>query len=234
VATGGNTDGTSLGDQCGDYTRTTGDLYIGDASSGSYAWSYTELYGNGCAKPFHLYCFRRDVGGAIRPPVQEGRRVFVTSQPYVMTSTGTANPTVFCQKEADNAGLPNAASFVAFLATSSTPAIKLLRSDGPPWKRLDEVVVAGQVSDFANGKLLAPVNAGPDGVTYLPNRVWTGATDPSAPGTATCNDWKSPTLSTPALVGDSRTTARPSWFSLGDLGTVACNDRDTHLMCIEP
>jgi hypothetical protein len=234
VATGGNTDGTSVGTQCGDYKDLAGDLYVGDASSGSHAWSYSKIVPGGCGSPFHLYCFRSDVGLEIAPPPQDGRRIFISSKPYVMTSTGTSNPTVFCQKEADAAGLPDATSFVAFVATGSTPAIKLLKTEGPPWKRLDEVVVAGQVSDFTGGKLLAPVNVGPSGMTYLPNRVWTGGTDPSAPGTATCNDWKSGMTGQSALVGDSRTTAVPPWFSLGDTGLVPCNDTNTHLMCIQP
>jgi hypothetical protein len=228
VATGGTTDGVASGDQCHGYTSTAGNLFIGDASSGSHAWSNTQVVPGGCASPFHLYCFRSDMNaGAITPPVQAGRRVFVTTGPFVISPT--ANPNVFCQEEADDAGLPQA--FVAFLATSTTPAMNLIASQGP-WKRLDEVIVANQANDFATGKLLAPFSLAPDGVTYRPDRVWTGATDPTVPGTATCSDWSVPTTS--ALVGDGRTTAAPAWFSLGNTATIPCSDPNTHLMCLEP
>jgi hypothetical protein len=232
VATGGNTDGTTLGDQCTGYTRTTGNLYVGDASSGSYAWSYAQLVPGGCSSPFHLYCFRSDVSGGIRPPAQAGRRVFVTSRPYVMSGGGAADPNVFCQEEADDARLPNPQGYVAFLATSTTPAMNLIASTGP-WKRTDDVIVASQATDFATGELLAPFSLAPDGVTYRPDRVWTGATDPTVPGTATCNDWGG-AVATSALVGDGRTTAAPAWFSLGDTAAIPCSDPNTHLMCLEP
>ncbi len=234
VATGGSTDGPALGNQCEGYTKPAGDLYVGDASSGAYAWSYTELVKDGCAQPHHLYCFRTDEGAELTPPGQSGRRVFISSKPYAMTSGFKSDPNVVCQKDADAAGLPSAARFVAFLATSTVPAIKLLGGSGVPWKRLDEVVVASQEADFATGKLLAPINLGPDGVTYLPNRVWTGAADPTALGTATCGDWTNPPASASGLVGDSRTTAAPPWFSLGSRAAVSCASTDTHLMCIEP
>jgi hypothetical protein len=229
VATGGTIDGRASGDQCTGYTSTTGNLYVGDAASGSHAWNYAQLVPGGCARPFHLYCFRSDMlAGAITPPVQAGRRVFVTTGPYVIS--GTANPNVFCQKEADDAGLPNPQGYVAFLATSTTPAMKLIASTGP-WKRTDEVIVANRATDLATGNLLAPFSLGPDG-TYRPDRVWTGAGDPTGPGTATCNDWSG--AATSALVGDGRTTATPAWFSLGDTATIPCSDPNTHLMCLEP
>jgi hypothetical protein len=231
VATGGTIDGVALGDQCTGYTRTTGNLYVGDASSGSHAWSNTQLVPGGCARPFHLYCFRGDVGGTvpITPPVQAGRRVFVTNGPYVIS--GAANPNVFCQKEADDAGLPNPQGYVAFLATSTTPAMNRIASTGP-WKRPDGVIVANQAADFATGKLLAPFSVAADGKTYRPDRVWTGAANPTVPGTATCKDWTGATAA--ALAGDGRTTAAPAWFSLGDTAAIPCSDTNTHLMCLEP
>jgi len=233
VATGGSTEGTALGDQCAGYTKAAGDLYVGDASSGAYAWSHTELVKDGCALPQHLYCFRSDAPAELTPPGQGGRRVFVSAKPYLIASGSTSNPDTLCQKDADSAGLPSPTRFVAFLATSTVPAIKLLGNNAGPWKRLDDVVVANQAADFANGKLLAPVNLGIGG--FLPNRVWTGATDPTAPGTATCNDWKTVSSSAAGIVGDSRTTAAPQWFSLGgSRGAVSCGSADTHVMCIEP
>jgi hypothetical protein len=227
VATGGDKGGRALGDQCNGYTRTTGNLYVGDASSGSGAWNQTQLVPGGCASPFHLYCFRSDMNaGAITPPAEAGRRVFVTTRPFVIG--GPANPNVFCQEEANDGGLPNPQGYVAFLATGTTPAMNLIASTGP-WKRLDDVIVADQATDFATGGLLAPFSLAPDG-SYRPDRVWTGAANPTVPGTATCNDWMGATAA--ALAGDGRTSAAPAWFSLGD--TIPCSGSITHLMCLEP
>src|SRR5262249_35155137 len=42
VATGGNNDGTNFGAQCGNYTTTTGGMYIGIAGAGSEYWAYNQ------------------------------------------------------------------------------------------------------------------------------------------------------------------------------------------------
>jgi hypothetical protein len=233
VATGSNQDGSNLGSQCGDYASTVGPLYVGDAAAGSLAWSMTELHDDGCSQPQHLYCLRSDGPSAdLMPPAQPGRRAFLSQQPFVI-GNGTT-PDQLCRAEAGSANLANPASFVAFIATSSTPASKRLLSSGPPWKRFDEVLVARQAADFAKGKLIAPIDLASDGATYLTSQVWTGAADPSTPGTATCDDW-TVSLSTTgkAIVGDPATSATPDWFNFG--GPIAlCSDTTMHLLCIEP
>ena len=93
--------------------------------------------------------------------------------------------------------------------------------------------MANEAADFATGKLLAPFSMAPDGVHYRPDRVWTGAANPTVPGTATCNDWSGSVQATSGLVGDGRTTAAPAWFSLGT-AAIPCSDISTHLMCLEP
>jgi hypothetical protein len=232
VATGGVTDGTNPGiSQCEDYSVPKGDLYVGDASSGSYGWNYTQILKEGCATEMHLYCFRSEgPSGEYLPPKLEGsRRIFVTSRPYLVGKDING----LCQDDAKNAGLLNSANFVAFVAMTGTPATGRIGDTGP-WKRLDEVIVARQPADFANGTMLAPVNLFPDGITYASSNVWTGATKPNIRGTtATCGDWTdgSPT----GLAGDSRTTATPDWFSPPNtVANVPCSDQTTRLMCVEP
>lgn len=232
VATGSNQDGTSMGAQCEDYTNVVGSHYVGNAAAGSQVWSMTELHGDGCARPYHLYCFRSDALVAdIVPAPQPGRRVFLSQQPYVIGNG--ISPDQLCRTEAALANLGSATPFVAFMATSSTPATKRLNPSGPPWKRFDEVLVARQASDFGQGKLLAPIDLAADGVSYLSSEVWTGAVSPTELGTATCGDWTTTLSLSPAIVGYPASSASPEWFNFG--GPIApCSDPNTHVLCIEP
>jgi hypothetical protein len=148
VATGGLSDGSAFGSQCGDYNSPTGGLYVGDASDGSYAWAMKELDSSGCGQPYPIYCFRSDgLAADTIPPPQPGRRIFVSAKPFVPGSS--VSPDQMCQADAASANLANASQFLAFLATSTTPAIKRLGASGMPWKRVDDVFVVRQISDFA-------------------------------------------------------------------------------------
>jgi hypothetical protein len=231
VATGGNADGTASGSQCGDYTSPSGDLYVGDAAAGSNSWAMRQLDSGGCARAYHLYCFRGDGPIAdIVPPAQPGRRIFVSTQPFVPGSSIGADQ--MCQADAAAANLANANQFIAFLATSTTPAMKRIRAGGLPWKRADNVFVVRQITDFANGKLMATPGLVASGSLYSNVQVWSGASDASVPGSATCLDWTSGLATSKGLVGDSATTVAPDWFSIGI--TAPCNDGNKHVVCIEP
>jgi hypothetical protein len=233
VATGSGPDGYGIPGTtgyCKDYTTGEGTLSAGDASSGSSVWSRNVEDPSGCNSEQRLYCFRTDSNpGPIVPAPQNGRRVFVTSQPYLLG--GSAAPDELCGKEADAANMDPAA-FVAFLATTETPAMKLVNLTGMPWKRLDGVFIVNQPADLGDMKLLAPIDALADGVHYTPSsRVWTGATEPKAPGTATCGDWRGVSGTIPAIVGDNSTSTTPDWFNFAT--RVTCRSETTRLMCIE-
>ena len=130
VATGSGPDGNPAGTQCADYKDPAGDLFTGEASSGSAVWSSRGLTSAACGSAQHLYCFRSDLAVAvITPAPQPGRRVFTTATPYVVGST---TPDEFCWKDADAAGITDPKSFVAFVATSKTPAMKLVSLTGAP------------------------------------------------------------------------------------------------------
>ena len=232
VATGGNADGTAFSSQCGDYTSLSGGVYVGDAAMGSNYWAMRELDSTGCSGSYHLYCFRTDgLAADIVPPPQPGRRIFVSAQPFVPGGSLGADQT--CQAEAAAASLANASQFVAFLSTSTTPAMKRIRASGMPWKRADDVFVVRQISDFANGKLIATPGLVANGSQYVTAQVWTGASDPTLLGTGTCQDWTANAATLSGLIGDGATTAAPDWFDIGGV-SVPCNNPNLHLICMEP
>jgi hypothetical protein len=231
VATGGNVDGTALGSQCNGYTSLSGGLYVGDAATGSGYWAMRQLDSVGCGGSYHLYCFRGDgLVADVVPPVQPGRRIFVSAQPFIAGGSIAADQ--MCQADAAAANLANASQFLAFLSTSTTPAMKRIRASGQPWKRADDVFVVRQISDFAEGKLIATPGLVANGSLYSNVQVWTGASDPTVPGSGTCQDWKAGPATVSGIIGDGATTVAPDWFSTGI--TVPCNNSDMHLVCIEP
>jgi Divergent InlB B-repeat domain len=232
VATGSNQDGSYLGAQCADYTSPTGSIYVGNAAAGSLEWSMTELHSDGCSRSYHLYCFRTDDQSAdLTPPPQPGRRVFISQKAF--TPSTATSPDQACQTEAASANLTNPAGFIAFVATTTAAALQRLSATGSPWKRTDDVMVVRQLSDFGAGKLLAPLDLGPDGVSYTTSQVWTGASNPTVQAGANCGDWTSNAASTQGMIGAPSSSAAPDWFSFGGLATP-CNDTNTHLICIEP
>jgi hypothetical protein len=228
VATGSGPDGSPAGTQCSDYRDTAGGLYVGDASSGSFAWSNRSLDPAGCGIAQHLYCFRSDVTMAVLdPPLQPGRRVFTTSVPFVIKDG--LSPNDVCWRDADAARLPDPKAFVAFLATTKTPALKLVNLTAFPWKRMDGVFIVDQSADLGSGKLLAPIDALADGRGYTTANAWTGAVEPRAEGTATCGDWGA--VAGQGLAGDSATSSLPDWFSTAN---IPCTSTTARLVCIEP
>jgi hypothetical protein len=232
VATGGNANGTAFDSQCSDYTSVSGDIYVGDAAMGSNYWAMRQLDPGGCGSSRRLYCFRTDGPVAdIVPPPQPGRHVFVSAQPFV--PGGNLSADHMCQAEAAAASLANASQFVAFLSTSNTPAMQRIRPGGMPWKRADDVFVVRQISDFANGKLIATPGLVANGSLYVTTQIWTGASNPTVVGSGTCQDWTANSATLSGLIGDGATTAAPDWFSIGGI-TVPCNNPNLHIICIEP
>jgi hypothetical protein len=231
VVTGGAADGTIAESQCAGFTSTVGEVTVGDTASGSFSWAKMQTDPDGCGRPYRLYCFRSDLAvGDLVPPPQPGRRMFVTTQPYIPTG-GVPGADTLCQGEAKNANL--AGQFVAFLSTSTVPAMKRITPNGPPWKRVDEVSLVRQPQDFVNGRLLAAPNLTADGKTYVDFKVWAGSKSPDVPGADNCRDWTVSSESVRAIVGVSNTTATADWFGQGG-SSSPCNDSNTHLLCIEP
>ena len=146
-------------------------------------------------------------------------------------SGGSVSPDQQCQADATAAGLANAPQFVAFISTAATPALKRLNANRAPWKRVDEVFVVRQVSDFASGRLLAPPGLVADGSLYRSGSIWSGAKGPTSPATATCRDWTTGAKTLTTMVGNGDTTEAPGWFSCT---TTPCDYTFNRLICIEP
>jgi hypothetical protein len=237
VITGGNNYGLNFGYQCNgtttaSWTQTTGGAYIGIANAGSQYWSFNELDGAGCSDQLHLYCFRTDLPAvAITFPPENAKHIFVSDTSFIPTPmTGLQAADIQCQKDATTHALPNPGTYVAFLATSTTPAIKRVKIDGPTWKRPDEVLVAATPTDLAMGNLMAPINVQGDG-TYKNPQMWTGAADPMSVGTNTCKDWTNASGMTMGQFGYPNATIVPDWFNSGNL---TCDNLYSWIICIEP
>jgi hypothetical protein len=101
--------------------------------------------------------------------------------------------------------------------------------DGPtPVVRPDGVVVASSATQFWAGNHLAPISQRSDG-GYMFARVFTGATSPTANGSAsgTCNGWTDWTTGSTTV---GYPTTGPRWFN----GYPAsCVDEYNHLYCLE-
>jgi hypothetical protein len=231
VATGSGPDGKPAGSagQCGDYS-TEGPLVMGDAASGSAKWSSNGEDAQGCTSPRRYYCFRTDVTApGLVPAKQTGRRVFTTSVPYLLK--GGVKPNEFCMQDAKAASLPG--TFVAFIAYNGASAMSGIDLKGLPWQRLDGVFIVEQPSDLGQMRLLAPIDALPNGANYTTASVWTGAAEPRAGGTDTCGDWATPgSIRIYGIVGDSSTTAAPDWFDLPP--AAACPSEVVRLTCLDP
>ena len=233
VLTGGTGAGASFGAQCyssttPSYTQVTGSAYIGIASAGSFYWAYNQLDSQGCSDQQHLYCFRTDLAAPVTMPTTPGRHIFVSTNAFTPNS-GIAGADKQCQDDATAYALPNASTFVAFLATSTTPALKRVNLTGLPWKRTDEVLVVATPADLGTGNLLAPVDLDAKGVNYSNPQMWTGGVDPVTAGTATCNDWKTATAGLSGQFGYPNATIIPDWFNSG---TLTCDNMYGWIMCI--
>lgn len=234
VATGGNQDGTTFGVQCADYASTSGDLYVGDAIAGSGYWAYNQLNPNGCSSAFRLYCFRTDLTGDIKPAPLPGRHVFVTAAGW-SPSGNITNADAFCRADATAAGLANASTFVALLATSTAWAASRLTTGGTAWKRVDDVFVFNSPSDFGASKLLAPFGLVADGSLYSNFAFWSGASGPGmvSSGDVSCQDWSTSATTAHGLYGNAILSGGPDWFSSAS-NTDSCDQAGVHLLCAEP
>jgi hypothetical protein len=242
VMTGGNNYGVNFGLQCNgagtaSYTSQTGGAYIGFAAAGSQYWAYSELDSSGCMNQQHLYCFRTDLAtagnpiGITFPPVANARRIFVTDFAFVPGPQGLTSADKQCQADAAYYALPNAANFVAFLATSTKSAVSRLDLTGPPWKRTDEVLIVNATADIVTGNLISPIDLAGDGATYKNPQMWTGMMDPNQPGTNTCKDWTSNSVNDKGTMGYPNSAVIPDWFNSFQL---TCDNMYAWVMCIEP
>ena len=232
VATGGDSSGSP--GPCADYTTTVGDIFTGDAIAGSSTWAAKQLMLNGCSSFFRLYCFRADLTGDIKPAPLPGRHVFVTAAGWAPFGNIT-NADAFCRADATAAGLANASTFIALLATSTASAASRLTTGGAPWKRVDDVFVFNSPNDLGASKLLAPFGLVADGSLYASFAFWSGASGPGAvsAGDVSCQDWSTSANTAHGLYGNAILSGGPDWFA-SPPNTYSCDQAGMHLVCAEP
>jgi hypothetical protein len=178
-----------------------------------------------CTQAFHIYCFGVSKATPLTVTPAQGRRAFVTVQPF-MPSGGVAAADALCQQEAAGAGLSGASSFLALLGTTTTTPISRFSLAGPTWVRLDGIPVADSPLAFAAAAWRTSLSVTPIG-TYAALGAYTGNV-PNQVGQATCADWTSTSSTLSGVTGASYASGSAGSFS----GIFACSGQS--LYCLEP
>jgi hypothetical protein len=187
VATGTAGDGSFGGASCQDWTSTTGNQTVGNLLD---AGDWVSSTSAPCTDALHVYCFQVDFNEPLQPSPSPSpsRRAFIAHEWNV--SGGLAGADAYCAASATPAGLRG--QFRALLSTTSASAASRLNANGPPWARVDGVLLTESAADLLAGKpLLAPLRVDAYGQYEWLGIAWTGFTNPSSTGTMTCSDWTS-------------------------------------------
>jgi hypothetical protein len=233
VTTNSSGAGDPLGADCAGYTTTTGPSYYGDALDSTELWSHFGMSATGCADPSPLYCF--GVGGTtpvVAPTSPTGaRRAFLLNYGW-SPGNGVASADTACQSAADAAQLGG--TFLALLATTTASPISRFSTAGPPWVRLDGVLLADTAADLANENTIATLNVDTLGNYYNNNEVvWNGPSQLNSPGAGaeTCASWTSKNKSNTGSTAMAAATGQPGFWT----GTkVTCDSPAPGLYCLEP
>ncbi|HEV7557741.1 MAG TPA: hypothetical protein VGO00_19885, partial [Kofleriaceae bacterium] len=112
-----------------------------------------------CGTPEHLYCFQTDFDAVVPPPPAEVGRIAFVDGLFEAPTGGVSGLDASCATDATNFGLPG--TYVALVATTTTPASSRLSTSGLPWVRMDGVPIVATAADlFAAGgpQLIAPLD----------------------------------------------------------------------------
>ncbi len=204
---------------------------VGLARFGTVGW--TNAAGGDCNMPTSLYCLGIDRVSTLTITPASGRKAFVSKANFD-AATGIAGADTLCRGEATAAGLANAGTFKALLATTAASAASRFNEGGPPWVRVDGVEVAPTATALFDQQITAPIDVRADG-TYNDQQfgvAYTGALRPRDVGTngTTCNNW-----SKNDATGNGNFTDifESNFFS----GYSAACDRwpgSSHIYCLEP
>jgi len=229
-ALGGYT--VASGAECDDWTPGSTGLFLnGDPTAGSGGWvgSYG---GASCSSPFRIYCLGIDFVSTMTFTKTAGRLAFVSGS-FAPTG-GLTGADTQCQNDATAAGLANASTFKALLATTSASMASRFSTAGAVWVRVDGVPIVASPRDLfvLGGKMIAPLDVTADG-TYLANYGgWSGSADPNLPGTAatTCNNWTS--KSATGVGGRVLFSILSKAFAFDTANS--CDNQYTYLYCLQP
>jgi hypothetical protein len=125
--------------------------------------------------------------------------------------------------------LPAQGTYRAFLNTSAASAPSRFSTSGPPWARLDHVLInpsAADITKVQNNWLAMPDQLSDGSYPTTPTSVqtfWGRSGTGLFPGTSTCADW---TSTQAPYIGVYSTTTAPNY------GSYACN-ASASLLCLQ-
>jgi hypothetical protein len=217
------------GNNCFDWTSSGAyPLRLGNALGGTLAW--TGWGSTSCGTTWPILC----MGTGIRRPLQRekltGRLAFVSAA-GLSSGGGLAAADAVCTNDARAWGLKG--SFRALLAVEGASAASRFDLGGPPWVRADGVPVVEMASDLALGKIVAPIELGPDSTWHFWTWTWTGARTPGQPGTtaSTCGSWTSTAEGSYANWGLANSIDPEFWF--GAYGVPCQANFQYHVYCLQ-
>jgi hypothetical protein len=113
-----------------------------------------------------------------------------------------------CNTLASDAGINNmqGKDYVAWMSTGAQPAVdnNRLRSGAGAFRRLDGSLVATNLSELRNGKVLSPLSLDEFGKLVPPGVAWTGTKADGSAATNHCSNWTSTLPSFQAMLGEVR------------------------------
>ena len=236
--TGSNNLGTlSVFGSCSDWTSASASSTT--AGGVSDANSYEVAYGASryCGDSQRLLCLAYDNNAVVTVPTVSARRAFMTDGTWT-PGGGLSSADAKCQAEASAAGLTG--TYLALLPTSTASAISRFATGAAslPWARLDNTLLAPTAAALAVSSTTF-LDASPNGDAantqwWAAQGVWGGGVGSLAQAAAaadTCNDWTSSSSTMTVPAGDTGATLIQRL--MGGFTSKACNDTQTHLICLQ-
>ena len=224
------------GFHCGNWGSTSG--FGTSGMSDTVGGSWINIGGSGCSvTDHHLLCLQPGAGDPLSPFANWGRLAFVTSAagsgnlsswPEAGGQSGLAAGDAICTQLATAAGLPEPASFKAWLSTGTVDARDRFVNDGP-WMRLDRARLAADLTDLTDGLLNTGLDLDENGVIVAATAVWTGTSVSGTADTDRCSDWASASAS---AMGDGGMTeyAEAHWTAFV---SRTCDTATNRLYCLQ-
>jgi hypothetical protein len=222
---------------CSGWTSTSGSAAIGDGLGTANTWTQGG-FAPACSSQQRLLCLEPGDSEPASLHWSPGNLVFITSisgtgnlssWPQAGGASGLAAGDAICKSAAAAGGLPDPASFVAWLSTATTDARDRVTANGP-FKRIDAYTVAGSEADLTDGSLDTSIHVYENGTYMLGTpEIATGTV---ADGTASgidCVGWTSADPSDDHTGGRANFAGLPEWTEFSN--SVGCNG-SRHLYCI--
>jgi hypothetical protein len=206
VQTATHPDGTGDGQNCSNWSTSTGALSMGASFGTTGGWTQDVV--SSCGGPRAFYCLGTDHTTAVAPVGVSGRQAFVSAASFT-PSAGLAAADAICANEASAAALSG--TFKALLppGTNASPIFRF-DTNGATWVRADGIALLATAAELATGLPLTGLSTRADG-TYYGGEVRTGPeTVNQAGGTSSCSGWTSTVGGTSTGLSYSTTQG---WFS---------------------